>query len=60
MGAGVPPSIAYLSQLDQLIVKQKKELMESKFRSDANTMYDYTCLFPQFGCLHSIILWLGV
>ena len=28
--AGLPPSVTYLSQLDQLIVKQKKELMESK------------------------------
>ena len=30
--AGLPPSLTYLSQLDQLIVKQKKELMESKFK----------------------------
>ena len=28
--AGLPPALSYLSQLDQLIVKQKKELMESK------------------------------
>lgn len=28
--AGFSPAIAYLGSLDQLIVKQKKELMESK------------------------------
>ena len=28
----LPPSLAYLASLDQLIVKQKKEMLESKYR----------------------------
>ena len=30
-GAALPPALAYLASVDQLIVKQKKEMLESKF-----------------------------